>query len=123
MTTNIDNKNEKQQEDEKKQLYIKDLEQFEKEQYEREIEQGINYEIEFSKQIHNLVIEIINEWINRNFKYEDNNIVLRKRAKINKEWAKLITKMYYYGIINYDSEKKKFIINIEQGAIWTKKKE
>ncbi len=113
MTTNIDNEKEKQQEEEEK----KQLEQFEKEQYEREIQQGINYEIEFSKQIHNLVIEIINEWINRNFKYEDNNIVLRKRAKINKEWAKLITKMYYYGIINYDKEKKKFIINIEQGAI------
>jgi len=114
MTTEINNKNEKQQQDEKKQLYIKDLEQFDKELREREIEQGINYEIEFSKQIYDLTIEIINEWINRNFKYEDNDIVLRKRAKINKEWAKLITKMYYYGMINYDYAKKKFIINIEQ---------
>ena len=113
MTTEINNKNEKQQQDEKKQLYIKDLEQFDKELREREIEQGINYEIEFSKQIYDLTIEIINEWINRNFKYEDNDIVLRKRAKIDKELATLIAKAYYYGIINYDNEKKKFIINTE----------
>jgi hypothetical protein len=114
MTTNIDNEKEKQQENEKKQLYIKDLEQFDKEIREREIEQAFNYYVEFSKQIHDLAVEIINEWINRNFKYEDNDIVIRKRAKISNKWVLLITKMYYYGIINYDSEKKKFIINIEQ---------
>ena len=113
MTTEPNNEKEKQQEDEEK----KKLEEFEKEQYEREIEQAFNYYVELSKQIHDLGVEIINEWINRNFKYEDNDIVLRKRAKINKEWAKLITKMYYYGMINYDYAKKKFIINIEQGAI------
>ena len=113
MTTKINNKNEKQQENEKKQLYIKDLEQFEKELLEKEIEQGINYEIEFSKQIHDLAEEIINEYINKNFKYEKGDIVLRKKSKLNKEWAKLITKMYYYAIINYDFEKKKFIIHLE----------
>ena len=110
MTTEINNEKEKQEEEEEK----KKLEQFEKEQYEREIEQAFYYYTEMAKKIHNLAIEIINEWINRNFKYEDNDIVLRKRAKINKEWAKLITKMYYYGMINYDYAKKKFIINIEQ---------
>ena len=109
MTTNIDNEKEKQQEDEEK----KKLEQFEQEQYERETEQAFNYYVEIAKQIHDLSVEIINEWINRNFKYEDNDIVLRKRAKINKEWVTLITKMYYYGIINYDNEKKRFIINIQ----------
>jgi len=109
MTTNIDNEKEKQQEEEEK----KKLEQFEKEQYEREIEQAFHYYEEISKKIHDLAVEIISEWINRNFKYEDNDIVLRKRAKISKEWATLIAKMYYYGIINYDNEKKKFIINIE----------
>jgi len=109
MTTNIDNEKEKQQQEEEK----KKLEQIEKEILEKEIEQGINYEIEFSKQIHDLTTEIINEYINKNFKYEKGDIVLRKRAKINKEWAKLITKMYYYAIINYDFEKKKFIIHLE----------
>ena len=109
MTTNIDNEKEKQQEEEEK----KKLEQFEKEQYEREIEQAFNYYVELSKQIHDLAVEIINEWINRNFKYVDNDIVMRKRAKISNKWVLLITKMYYYGIINYDKEKKKFIINIE----------
>ena len=113
MTTEINNKNEKQQEDKKKQLYIKDLEQFEKEQYERKIQQAFNYYVELSKQIHDLAVEIINEWINRNFKYEDNDIVIRKRAKISNKWVLLITKMYYYGIINYDNEKKKFIIKME----------
>jgi len=109
MTTEINNEKEKQEEEEEK----KKLEQFEKEQYEREIEQAFYYYTEMAKKIHNLAIEIINEWINRNFKYEDNDIVLRKRAKIDKELATLIAKAYYYGIINYDNEKKKFIINTE----------
>ena len=109
MTTNIDNEKEKQQEDEEK----KKLKQFEQEQYERETEQAMKYYAEISQKIHDLAVEIINEWINRNFKYEDNDIVLRKRAKINKEWTTLITKMYYIGIINYDNEKKRFIINIQ----------
>jgi len=109
MTTEINNEKEKQQEEEEK----KKLEQFEKEQHVREIEQEINYKIEFSKQIYDLTIEIINEWINRNFKYENNNIVLRKRAKMSNKWVLLITKMYRNGIINYDFEKKKFIINTE----------
>ena len=109
MTTEINNKNEKQQEEEEK----KKLEEIVKELLEKEIEQGINYEIEFSKQIRDLTIEIINEYINKNFKYEKGDIAIRKRSKINKEWAKLITKMYYYAIINYDFEKKKFIIHLE----------
>ena len=109
MATNIDNKNEKQQEEEEK----KKLEEIVKELLEKEIEQGINYEIEFSKQIRDLTIEIINEYINKNFKYEKGDIAIRKRSKINKEWVKLITKMYYYAIINYDFEKKKFIIHLE----------
>ena len=109
MTTEINNEKEKQQEEEEK----KKLEQFYKEILEKEIEQGINYEIEFSKQIHDLATEIINEYINKNFKYEKGEIVLRKKSKLNKEWAKLITKMYYYAIINYDYEKKKFIIHLE----------
>jgi len=109
MTTEIDNKKEKQQEEEEK----KKLEEIEKELREKEIEQAFNYYVELSKQIHDLAVEIINEWINRNFKYEDNDIVIRKRAKISNKWVLLITKMYYYGIINYDNEKKKFIIKIE----------
>ena len=109
MTTEPNNEKEKQQEEEEK----KKLEQFEKELREKEIEQAFNYYVELSKQIHDLAVEIINEWINRNFKYEDNDIVIRKRAKISNKWVLLITKMYYYGIINYDKEKKKFIIKIE----------
>ena len=117
MTTETNNKNEKQQKDEKKQLYIKDLEQFEKEQYEREIQQAFNYYAEISKQIHDLATEIINEWINKNFIYKKGNIYFHKKAKIRDKWILLIFNMYNMGIIKYDKEKKKFIINIEQGAI------
>jgi len=109
MTTNIDNEKEEQEEEEEE----KKLEELEKEQREKEIEQTFFYYMEMAEKIHNLAVEIINEWINRNFKYEDNDIVLRKRAKIDKELATLIAKAYYYGIINYDNEKKKFIINTE----------
>ena len=109
MTTNIDNEKEEQEEEEEE----KELEEFEKKQYEREIEQAFFYYTEMAKKIHNLAIEIINEWLNKNFKYENNDIVLRKRAKIDKELAILIAKGYYYGIIKYDNEKKKFIINTE----------
>ena len=109
MTTNIDNEKEKQQEEEEK----KKLEEFEREQYEKEIEQAFNYYVELSKQIHDLAVEIISDWINRNFKYEDDNIVLRKRAKISNKWVLLISYMYDIGNIQYDKEKKKFIINEE----------
>ena len=109
MTTKINNEKEKQEEEEEK----KKLEQFEKEQYEREIEQAFYYYTEMAEKIHNLAVEIINEWINRNFKYEKGDITIRKRAKIDKELAILIARGYYYGIINYDKEKKKFIINTE----------
>ena len=110
MTTNIDNEKEEQEEEEEE----KKLEELEKEQREKEIEQTFFYYTEMAEKIHNLAVEIINEWINRNFKYEDNSIVLRKRAKMSNKWVLLITKMYRNGIINYDFEKKKFIINIEQ---------
>jgi len=113
MTTNIDNEKEKQQQDEKKQLYIKDLEQFEKEQYEKEIEQAFNYYAEISKLIHELTIEIINEWINKHFFYRKGNIYFRKSTKISNKWVLLIFNMYNMGIIEYDKEKKKFIIHIK----------
>ena len=109
MTTNIDNEKEKQQKDEEEEK----LKQFEQEQYEREIEQAFNYYAEISKQIHDLAVEIISEWINKNFKYENNGIVLRKRAKLSNKWVLLISNMFDIGIIEYDKEKKKFIINIE----------
>jgi len=113
MTRNIDNEKEKQQENEKKQLYIKDLEQFEKEQYEREIEQAFHYYAEVSKLIHDLTVEILNEWINTNFKYRKGNIYFRKKAKISTKWILLIFNMYNMGIIEYDKEKKKFVIHIK----------
>ena len=113
MTTNIDNEKEKQQENEKKQLYIKDLEQLDKILHEREIEQAFNYYTEISKLIHELTIEIINEWINKHFFYRKGNIYFRKSIKISNRWVLLIFNMYNMGIIEYDKEKKKFIINLE----------
>jgi len=105
MTTNTDKETENEEE--------KELKQFEQEQYEREINQAMKYYAEISKEIHDLAVEIINEYINKNFKHEGEDIVLRKRAKISKEWILLITQLYYIGIINYDNEKKRFIINIQ----------
>jgi hypothetical protein len=113
MTTNIDKEKEKQQENEKKQLYIRDLEQFDREQREREMQQAFNYYAVISKEIHELATEIINEWINKNFIYRKGNIYFRKRAKLSNKWVLLIFNMYNIGIIEYDKEKKKFIINIE----------
>ena len=109
MTTEINNKNEKQQEEEEK----KKLEEIVKELLEKEIEQGINYEIEFSKQIRDLTIEIINEYINKNFKYEKGDIAIRKRSKLSNKWILLITTLYHGKVIEYDKEKKKFIIHLE----------
>ena len=68
---------------------------------------------ELMNKIREFSINAVEFYITKNFKHEDNDIVLRKRAKINKEWTTLITKMYYIGIINYDNEKKRFIINIQ----------
>jgi len=105
MTTNTDKETENEEEEK--------LKQFEQEQYEREIEQAMKYYAEISQKIHDLAVEIISEYINKNFKHEGEDIVLRKRAKISKEWTTLIIKMYYIGIINYDNEKKRFIIHIQ----------
>ena len=109
MTTEIDNKKEKQQEEEEK----KKLEEIEKELREKEIEQAFNYYVELSKQIHDLAVEIINEWINKNFIYKKGNIYFHKKAKIKDKWILLIFNMYNMGIIKYDKEKKKFIIHLE----------
>ena len=111
MSINIDNEKEKQQEGERKQLYIKDLEELDKILYERETKQTSHYYTELSKLIYDLITEIVSEWVNRNFKYQNNKIVIRNRAKISNKWVVLISIMYEMEMIKYDKEKKKFIIN------------
>jgi hypothetical protein len=109
MTTETDKETEKQEESEEEEK----LKQFEQKIYKIETEQAFNYYVEIAKQIHDLAVEIVSEYINKNFKHEGEDIVLRKRAKLSNKWIILITNMYYEGIIEYDNEKKKFIINIQ----------
>jgi hypothetical protein len=112
MTTETNNEKEKQQKDEclneqeKKfiELSIKANEQI-MENYNEIYEQIAELLYEFSK-------EILNEYINKNFKYVKGDIAIRNKSKLSNKWILLITVLYRGKVIEYDKEKKKFIIHL-----------
>jgi len=113
MTTETNNEKEKQQKDEclseqEKEfveLSIKANEQIMK-NYKEIYEQIAEQLYEFTK-------EILNEYINKNFKYEKGDKAIRKKSKLSNKWILLITTLYRGKVIEYDKEKKKFIIHLE----------
>jgi len=113
MTTEPNNENEKQQQDECLNEQEKEFVELSIKANERIIK---NYE-EIYEQIGELLYEfskeILNEYINKNFKYEKGDIAIRKRSKLSNKWIVLITVLYHGKVIEYDKEKKKFIIHLE----------
>jgi len=105
MTTNTDKETEDEQEKEFIELSIKANERI-LNNYKEIYEQIAEQLYEFSK-------EILNEYINKNFKYEKGDIAIRKKSKLSNKWIVLITVLYHGKVIEYDKEKKKFIIHLE----------
>jgi len=113
MTTNIDNEKEKQ----KKYEFTEEQEKEFIEQSIKANERIINnykeiYEV-IAEQLYEFAKEILNEYINKNFKYEKGDIAIRKNSKLSNKWIVLITVLYHGKVIEYDKEKKKFIIHMD----------
>jgi len=105
MTTNTDKETENEEEKEFIELSEKATERI-LNNYKEIYEQIAVQLYEFSK-------EILNEYINKNFKYEKGDIAIRKSSKLSDKWITLITVLYHGKVIEYDKEKKKFIIHLE----------